>query len=197
MPSIMLLNFVIPPSYHQQLLIGVQVDERRHYSTAKVSLLGSNSPAKMDQFLGIARSCLETIGAELWFYNVEKSSADSSSVLIELEYERSLSAGTVAARYYLSKSVKDSSKQQYTRVYDIWTDFCQWNGLPKFGQLAACLSLVMLEDGSYSKVVTLSAATAHKYRFRMLQSQTPHETISLLFCGFRNEHPQTRVPNRL
>ncbi len=58
-------------------LSSVTVDERRHYSTAMVSLLGSNSPARMDQFLGIARSCLETIGAELWFYNVEKSSYNS------------------------------------------------------------------------------------------------------------------------
>ena len=119
-----------------------------------------------------------------------------SSVLIGLDYESSLSAGAVLARYYLSKSVKDSSKQQYTRVYDIWTDFCQRNGVPEFGadhkQLAACLSLVMLEDGSYSKVVTLSAAIAHEYRIRMLQSPTTHETISLLFRGFRNEHPQTR-----
>ena len=58
-------------------LSSVTVDERRHYSTAMVSLLGSNSLARMDQFLGIARSCLETIGAELWFYNVEKSSYNS------------------------------------------------------------------------------------------------------------------------
>jgi hypothetical protein len=124
------------------------------------------------------------------------SRADSSSVLIELDYESSLSAGAVAARYYLSKSIKDSSKQQYTRVYDVWTDFCQWNGVPEFGadhkQLAACLSLVMLEDESYSKVVTLIAAIAHEYRIRMLQSPTTHENISLLFRGFRNEHPQTR-----
>ncbi|KZS08446.1 Uncharacterized protein APZ42_027551 [Daphnia magna] len=41
--------------------------------------------------------------------------------------------------------------------------------------------------------VTLSAAIAHEYRTRMLQSPTTHETISLLFRGFRNEHPQTRV----
>ena len=44
---------------------------------------------------------------------------DSSSILIELDYESSLSDDAVAARFYLSKSVKDSSKQQYTRVYDI------------------------------------------------------------------------------
>jgi hypothetical protein len=50
---------------------------------------------------------------------------DSSSVIIEVNYESSLSTGTDVPRYYLSKSVKDSTKQQYTRVYDIWTDFCQ------------------------------------------------------------------------
>lgn len=122
----------------------------------------------------------------------QSSGADSSSLIIELDHESSLSAGTDAARYYLSKSVKDSTKQQYTRVYDIWTHYCQHNGVPEFGadhkQLAACLSLVMLENGSYSKVVTLSAAIAHEYQIRMLQSPTTHETISLLFRGFRNEH---------
>lgn len=127
----------------------------------------------------------------------QSSEADSFSFIIETNYEPSLSAGADAARYYLSKSLKDSTKQQYTRVYDIWTDFCKKNGVPEFGadheQLAACLSLVMLEDGSYPKVVTLSAAIAHEYRTRMLQSPTTHETISLLFRGFRNEHPQTRV----
>ena len=51
----------------------------------------------------------------------------------------------------------------------------------------------MLQDGSLSKVVALSASIAHEYRLRMLQSPTTHETISLLFRGFRNEHPQTRV----
>ena len=48
---------------------------------------------------------------------------DSSSIIIELDYESSLSAGLEAANYYLSKSIKDSTKQQYTRVYDIWTEF--------------------------------------------------------------------------
>ena len=122
---------------------------------------------------------------------------DSSSIIIRLDYESSLSAGLEAANYYLSKSIKDSTKQQFTRVYDIWTEFCKQNNVPEFGanhkQLAACLSFVMLQDGSYSKVVALSAAIAHEYRKRMLQSPTTHETISLLFRGFRNEHPQTRV----
>jgi len=69
--------------------------------------------------------------------------------------------------------------------------------LEEFGagheQLAACLSLVMMRDKSYSKVVMLSAAVANEYRIRMLPSPTTHETISTLFRGFRNEHPQTRT----
>ncbi|KAI9553719.1 hypothetical protein GHT06_021651 [Daphnia sinensis] len=85
----------------------------------------------------------------------------------------------------------------YNRVYEIWTAFCQENGMPEFGadhkQLAACLSLVMLRDGSYSKVVMLSSAIAHEYLVRMLPLPTVHETISLLFRGFRNEHPQMRA----
>lgn len=51
----------------------------------------------------------------------------------------------------------------------------------------------MMRDGSYSKVVMLSAAIANEHRMRMLPSPTTHETISLLFRGFRNEHPQTRT----
>lgn len=38
----------------------------------------------------------------------------------------------------------------------------------------------------------LSAAIANEYRIRMLPSPTTHETISTLFRGFRNAHPQTR-----
>ena len=86
---------------------------------------------------------------------------------------------------------------KYDRVYDIWRNFCRVNNVPEFGadhkQLAACLSLVMMENKSYSKVVMLSAAVANEYRVRMLPSPTTHETISLLFRGFRNEHPQTRT----
>lgn len=82
-------------------------------------------------------------------------------------------------------------------MYDVWRDFCQRNELEEFGagheQLAACLSLVMMRDKSYSKVVMLSAAVANEYRIRMLPSPTTHETISTLFRGFRNEHPQTRT----
>ena len=51
----------------------------------------------------------------------------------------------------------------------------------------------MMQDGSYSKVVMLSAAIANEHRIRMLPSPTTHETISHLFRGFRNEHPQTRT----
>ena len=39
----------------------------------------------------------------------------------------------------------------------------------------------------------LSAAIANEHRIRMLPSPTTHETISTLFRGFRNEHPQTRA----
>ncbi len=52
----------------------------------------------------------------------------------------------------------------------------------------------MLKNGSYSKVVTLNAAIAHEYRVQMLPSPTVHETISLLFRGFRNEHYLARSP---
>ena len=90
---------------------------------------------------------------------------------------------------------------QYDKVYNIWRDFCQNNNVPEFKAdhkaLAACLSLLMLQDGSYSKVVMLSAAIANEYRIRMLPSPTTHETISLLFRGFRNQHPQTRTAKSL
>jgi hypothetical protein len=82
-------------------------------------------------------------------------------------------------------------------VYDLWREFCQRNELPEFGadheQVAACLSLVMIKDKSYSKVVMLSAAIANEHRIRMLPSPTTHETISTLFRGFRNVHHQTRT----
>lgn len=75
--------------------------------------------------------------------------------------------------------------------------FCCQNQLSEFEagheQLAACLSLVMERDQSYSKIVMLSAVIASKYQIRMLQLQTTHESISTLFRGFRNEHPQTRT----
>ena len=144
--------------------------------------------------------------------------SDPLSLAVEIEYDSSLSAGLDAAQYYLSKSVRDSTKQQvkntkipekimnyklllvclqYGRVYGIWSTFCQENGIPEFGadhkQLAACLSLVMIQDGSYSKVVALSSAIAHEYRVRMLPSPTSHESISLLFRGFRTEQPPNRT----
>ena len=77
-------------------------------------------------------------------------------------------------------------------MYDIWRSFCRDNNIPEFGNdhgpLAACLSLVMMQDESYSKVEMLRAAIANEYRIRMLPSPTTHETISLLFRGFRNEN---------
>ena len=144
----------------------------------------------------------------------ENSESESSTT----NPKSNLAAGLDAARYYLSKSIRNSTKQQvylppdssrymcntslylfqqYDRVYGIWSDFCRDNNLPEFGadhkQLAACLSLVMMQDQSYSKVVMLSAAIANEYRIRMLPSPTTHETISTLFRGFRNEHPQSRT----
>ena len=129
-----------------------------------------------------------------------------------------------AARYYLSKSLKNSTKQQvWTISYHFMKEkdghgtyrsllnlelivrprvWCLAGFLSKkrigrvwsqHEQLAACLSLVMMRDKSYSKVVMLSAAVANEYRIRMLPSPTTHETISTLFRGFRNEHPQTRT----
>jgi hypothetical protein len=87
--------------------------------------------------------------------------------------------------------------QQNRRVYDIWRTFCQRNNLPEFGAghepLTACLSLVTMQGKSNAKVVMLSAAIANEHRIRMLPSPTTHETISFLFRGFRNEHPQPRT----
>ena len=37
---------------------------------------------------------------------------DSSSIIIEIDHDSSLSAGLDAANYYLSKSIKGSTKQQ-------------------------------------------------------------------------------------
>ena len=115
----------------------------------------------------------------------------SGDVIVELEYESQLTAGLDATRYFLSKSVKESTKTQYDRVYYIWRSFCRDNNIPEFGSdykpIAACLSLIMIQDESYSKVEMLRAAIANEYRIRMLSSPTTHETISLLFRGFRNE----------
>ncbi len=53
---------------------------------------------------------------------------------------------------------------QYGRVYDILRTFCQNNNLPEFGAgqepLAACLSLLMTQDGSYSKELPSPTNTA-------------------------------------
>ena len=59
--------------------------------------------------------------------------------------------------------------------------------------LAACLSLVMVQSESYAMVEMLRAAVANEYRIRMLPSPTAHETISLMFRGFRNAHPHQRT----
>jgi hypothetical protein len=52
----------------------ILTEERRHYFTAMVGLWGSSSPTRVALFLGVVRAGLEKIGAELRFYNVEKSS---------------------------------------------------------------------------------------------------------------------------
>lgn len=154
-----------------------------------------------------------------------ESQSSESSVIFEAVYDSSLSSGLDVAQYYFSNSVKGSSRQQvrvwsfynntpfrsrytispkifqYGRVYDIWRSFCRENGVAEFGEdhkpLVACLSLVMIESGSYAKVEMLRAAIAHEYRIRMLSSPTTHETISVLFRGFRIAHPherQARLP---
>lgn len=51
----------------------------------------------------------------------------------------------------------------------------------------------MMLDESYAKVEMLRAAIASEYRIRMLPSPTTHETISLIFRGFRNAHPHLRA----
>ncbi|EFX66974.1 hypothetical protein DAPPUDRAFT_262309 [Daphnia pulex] len=83
-----------------------------------------------------------------------------------------LSTGLNAAQYCLLKSVRDSTEQQYDRDRDIWRTFCQRNNLPEFGAghepLAACLSLMKMQEKSYAKVVMLSAAIANEHRNRIL-----------------------------
>jgi hypothetical protein len=60
---------------------------------------------------------------------------------------------------------------QYDRVYKIWIDFCAENGLNEFDagheSVTSCLSLVMSESGSISKVSMLSAAIANEHHIRM------------------------------
>ena len=99
----------------------------------------------------------------------------------------------VLASEYLEQSVKPSTRNQYARVYHIWSNFCSENGLPEFGAgheaLAACLSLVMKTDQSLSKVTMLSAAIANEHRIRLRPSPTSHESISKLFRGFKLSQP--------
>jgi hypothetical protein len=110
----------------------------------------------------------------------------------------SLQRGMDLAHHYLASGVKPSTRNQYTRIFKIWTEFCIENNLPEFDcgpeQLAACLSLVMAQSKSLSKVNMLSAAVANEYRIRMKPSPTSHESISLLFRGFRLSHSQERDP---
>jgi hypothetical protein len=77
-------------------------------------------------------------------------------------------------------------------------DFCEENGLEEFEAgheaLASCLSLVMDQSKSLSKVSMLSAAVANEHRIRLKNSPTNHESISKLFRGFRLSHPQIRNP---
>lgn len=153
---------------------------------------------------------------------MESQSSDSSVIAV---YDSSLSAGLDVAQFYLSNSLKDSTKQQVCvwlfynntpfrsryiifqiifqneRIYDIWRSFCLENDVAEFGEdhkpLVASLSFVMIQSGSYAKVEMLRAAIAHEYRIRMLSSPTTHDTISVLFRGFKNAHPherQARLP---
>ena len=97
----------------------------------------------------------------------------------------SLQHGKELAHQYLASGVKPSTRNQYVRVYSTWRNFCAENNLPEFDAgheaLASCLSLVMDESKSLSKVVMLSAAIANEHRIRMKKSPTVHESISLLF----------------
>jgi hypothetical protein len=94
--------------------------------------------------------------------------------------------------------VKPSTRNQYVKVYGTWKNFCEENNLPEFDAgheaLASCLSLVMDQSKSLSKVIMLSAAIANEHRIRMKRSPTAHESISLLFRGFRLRHSQVREP---
>ena len=104
------------------------------------------------------------------------------------ENPTSLEKGLLEAKVFLKNSVKPATRSQYDRVYQIWQNFCQENGLPEFEAgheaLAACLSNVMLE-GSLSKVSMLSAAIANEHRANLKTSPTSHESIAQLFRAFR------------
>ena len=110
----------------------------------------------------------------------------------------SLSIGLSIAEKYLSGGVKDSTRSQYDRVYWIWRQFCEENSLPELeaghAALAACLSLVMDQSKSLSKVTMLSAAIANQHRIHLKPSPTTHESITLLFRGFRLAHSKSRDP---
>ena len=110
----------------------------------------------------------------------------SGDVIIELEYQSQLTAGLDATRYFLSKSVKESTKTQYDRVYSIWRSFCRDNNVPEFGSdykpIAACLSLVMMQDESYSKVEMLRAAIAYYLPLLFKRSAEHLRCWNLFLC---------------
>ena len=106
--------------------------------------------------------------------------------------------GLAYAQGYLSASVKDSTRSQYDRVYKIWQDFCTENNLPEFDAgheaLASCLSLVMHDTESFSKVSMLSSAIANEHRRHLKPSPTTHECITQLFRGFKLANQRSRQP---
>ena len=110
----------------------------------------------------------------------------------------SLARGLVSAQKYLSNSLKPSTRNQYSRVYSVWQEFCRDNGLPEFDAgyeaLASCLSLVMDQSNSYSSVSMLSAAIANEHRIHLKPSPTNHECISKLFRGFKLSNQLSRNP---
>jgi hypothetical protein len=110
----------------------------------------------------------------------------------------SLAVGLSLAKSYLANRVKDSTKTQYDRIYKIWKTFCSENEIEELAagheELASCLSLVMHDNGSLSKVSMLSAAIANEYRRNLKTSPTEHRSIGDLFKGFKASTDQTRHP---
>ena len=129
---------------------------------------------------------------------VDPSLPSTPAILENVASTSSLSEGLSLAEKYLSGGVKDSTHSQYDRVYLIWRHFCAENGLPELdaghAALAACLSITMDQSKSLSKVTMLSAAIANQHRIHLKPSPTSHESISLLFRGFRLAHSKLREP---
>jgi hypothetical protein len=67
--------------------------------------------------------------------------------------------------------------------------------VPELGSDHTPLVACLFYDARWidSKVEMLRAAVANEYRIRMLSSPTTHETVSLLFRGFRNENSRQRT----